>query len=190
MTSINPVLSPNWMSHKEGVRKALEGYYRRLAKKEAGPTRRNLKPEKGVETECLLWLRLHGFDMQVYEAKATYDPRSGHYRQQSMKAGTVDCQGIDSEAHACFIEFKAPGKLSTFWLDRNYRQQEYLISKIERGAFGCVVDGVSLLRDIYMNWRNIKKANGLLPAVNYLKSRLPPHEKLPLGLAEKGSPKP
>jgi hypothetical protein len=127
--------------------------------KSLSPKRKNMKPEKLVETECLLWMRSQGWDVSIYESKATYNPAAGRYISSSMRAGTADCMGTTNQGIAVFIEFKAKGKLSTFGNSRNFRQQEFLISKINHGAFSCVVDSVDILKAYYIQWMKIRDEN-------------------------------
>lgn len=132
-----------------GARKALDNFYAKTAKKLRGKTRKNASPEKEVEKECVHWMRVQGWSVEIYSAKATYDPRRGVWRNQSMKAGTCDCQGVAPGGIFAAIEFKSPGRLSTFNQPKNYRQKEYILNKINVGAFACVVDSVNRLREIY-----------------------------------------
>jgi hypothetical protein len=162
--------------HKESTSKALERFYlkeMRRAEKETNRTKRkkNQKPEKLVERACLEWMRSQGWSVQIFESKATYDPK-GFWRNQSMKAGNADCQGTLPSGRACYIEFKAKGKLSTFKLAKNYRQQMFLKEKILSNAFCAVVDSVELLKEIYERWEHLEKIEPLL-ARNYLYKKLP-----------------
>ena len=115
--------------------------------------RKNGKPEKLVEAECLFWMRQQRWSVQIVESKATFDPRRGVYRNQSVSAGTCDCMGTLPDGIAIYIEFKAPGKLKTFNREKNQRQIQYIKSKIEMNAFACVVDSAKLLEEIYITWR-------------------------------------
>lgn len=140
---------------KDRARKALENYYQKQIPREKR-SRKNSRPEKEVERECVGWMRAQGWDIQIYEAKSTFNPRAGRYVGQSCKAGTVDCQGILPGGTFVAIEFKAPKKISTFNASKNHRQKQYLISKIANGAFGAVIDSRQRLEQIYNSWRDLK----------------------------------
>lgn len=73
----------------------------------------------------------------------------------SMKAGTVDCQGVTPNGQFVAVEFKAPTKRSTFNASKNCRQREYLMNKIKSNAFGCVVDSARLLQKIWETYQNL-----------------------------------
>lgn len=139
-------------SPKDRVRDAMEKHHAKLANKKQRFTR-NRKPEKDIERFCLEWMRAKDWDVQIVEAKATYNPRAGRYlRNISVSAGTCDCIGTLPSGVFVAIEFKAPGRLSTFASDRNVEQRTYLITKIHSGAFACVVDSVSRLEKIYAEY--------------------------------------
>ncbi len=140
---------------KSSTKEALNRFYEKLDAASKKKTKRNRYPEKEVQDACVTWLVAQGFAGQVYSAKATYDPRRGVYRQQSMKAGTVDWQGSDVEGRFIAIEFKSPGRLSTFNQKKNYRQREYLIAKINNNCFGVVTDSLARLILIYETWREL-----------------------------------
>lgn len=163
------------MPHRDRIKKAIENYINKQDRKLNGPTRRNLKPEKEVEKACLEWMRQEGWSIQIIESKATFDPKRQRYISQSTKAGTSDCFGMTKNVEPCFIEFKAPGKLQTFALEKNGRQQQYLISKIKAGAFGCVVDSVERLKKIYLAWQSLRGDD----AKDFLLNQLPRPKKSP-----------
>src|ERR1700727_875427 len=107
------------MSDKnDSTKKALERYY---AKQIPKPRRHNAKPEKEVERDCMAWMNSMGWSMGVYEAKNTYNPRSGRWIGKSMRSGTVDCQGVLPNGTFAAVEFKAPTRLSTFNSNRNMK---------------------------------------------------------------------
>lgn len=151
---------------------ALDRYYSKLAKQTKRKTK-NRKPEKEVERFCLEWMRQNHWDVQIYEAKATYNPRQGRYMQQSMKAGTVDCQGVLPDGTFVAVEFKAPGRLSTFAAPKNIRQKQYLTQKIEHYAFGACVDSCARLQAIFALYSKIRDEEGKDAAKQYLLSQLP-----------------
>lgn len=141
-----------------GVLKALEAYSLKDMK-ERGPKKKrghHKKPEKEVEKVCLVWMRALNWDVQIYESKATYNPRTGHWSQQSMKAGTADCMGCMADGHMVVVEFKAKGHLRGFNHPKNYRQKLFIKQKISQNAFACVVDSAELLNTIYTGWSALR----------------------------------
>ena len=135
--------------------------------------KKNDAPEKTVVKACLIWMRINGWDVDIFESKSTYDPRRGIYRQQAMTAGICDCLGhlpVPNLGIGVAIEFKAPGRRSTFNAPKNYRQQEFLKAKINTGCFGCVVDSVEMLKEIFEQWQKRALKN---EGIEYLNSKLP-----------------
>lgn len=161
-------------SPKDRVREAMERHHSKLLNKNTRGTK-NKKPEKDVERFCLEWMRSQGWDVQIMESKATYNPKAGMYlRNTSVSTGTCDCIGTMPDGKFVAIEFKAPGRLSTFASDRNHMQRDYIISKIRSGAFAAVVDSVARLEKIHAAWQDallisIEKAKDLL--LGYLPNR-------------------
>lgn len=158
---------------KSRVRRALEAHHERQLPKASGPSRKNAKPEKEVERACLEWMRRRGWDVNIFEAKSTFDPQRGRYVAQSMKAGTADCMGNMPDGVAVVVEFKAPGKLGTFAHPKNGRQQEFLRRKIESGAFACVTDSVERLEHVFNGWFAFRSIDCLDISKQYLFSKLP-----------------
>ncbi len=155
---------------KARVEAAIAGYYKREEKKYAPKsTRKNAKPEKAVEVACVTWMRGMGWDVQIIESKATWSPAARCWKQQGTRAGTCDCVGNTKEGHAIFVEFKAPGKLSTFW--ENERQSDFIIAKIRSGAFACVVDSVDRLAAVYSGWLRARSERNV--GASFLMSVLP-----------------
>lgn len=167
-------MSDDW---KERVRRAAEAYITKHTQKPttaAGePKRKNQSPEKLVERTCLEWMRAQGWDVQIFEAKATFDPVRGVWRNQAMKAGTCDCMGNMPSGHGVAVEFKAPGRLSAFALERNHRQRQFIERKIATGVFACVVDSLAMLRSIYGHWRGFQDKGDFEGAKRFLHSVLP-----------------
>lgn len=157
------------MDHKKSVERALSAYCAKQIKK-TGPKRKNKSPEKDVEQECVAWMRAKNWDVQIYSAKATYNPRLGRYMGGSMKAGTVDCQGVMPSGIFVAVEFKSPGNIKAFNLPKNCRQKEYLKEKIKNNAFGACVDSVKLLQLIFETWEKIEDRDQKRA---YLFSKLP-----------------
>lgn len=160
--------------HRDGVRRALENFYKRKAdehaKEQAGPTRRNEKPEKKVEHECVLWFRKNNWSGQVYESKAK--KINGRWVASGMKFGTCDWQGNTDQGIAAYVEFKAPGKRAAFNAPKNHRQKSYLLEKINGNAFACVTDSATLLEQTYRAWLSLRLVN-LDEAKLYLLNALP-----------------
>jgi len=154
--------------YKERVRKAIFEYTEKIKKKQKGPTRRNAHPEKDVERACLALMRSWGWSVEIYEAKATFDPRRGVWRQQAMKSGTVDCMGVTQSGIAVAVEFKAPGRLSTL----RDNQRDFLIKRINQYAFAAVVCGPEILTEYRKGWELLRSAS-LDESRDYLLSVLP-----------------
>lgn len=139
--------------------------------------KKNLKPEKIVETECLKWMREQGWEVQIYESKAIYNPKAGTYTQnQSVKTGNADCQGIMPDGTSVAVEFKALGKLSTFLKDTNLPQRDFILKRIHMNGFACVVDSAEMLKTIYIQWEKLKQKSDEA-AKQYLFSMLPQRKK-------------
>ena len=158
---------------KESTMKALLKHHEKDLKvidKLQGKGRRNNKPEKLVETVCMLWMRDRGFNVQVIDSTANWNGRA--WVQQGAKQGTTDCVGNTPEGIACFIEFKALGRLATFHGERNQKQQWFVIKKIETNCFSCVVDSVDRLARIYTEWC-VARAKSPELARAYLLKELP-----------------
>lgn len=117
----------------------------------------NKKPEKETEKECLEWMRMKGWSVQILEAKATWSPSLNRWVNHSMAAGTCDCMGSTEDGIAVAIEFKAKGRLSSFNKDSNYRQRKFIVDKINANAFACVVDTSERLQAIYERWMYIRQ---------------------------------
>lgn len=151
---------------------ALNNYYAKLLKPKRKRQKGNLKPEKKVEADCLLWMRSEGWSVQIIEAKATFNPYAGRWIGQPVSPGTPDCLGNTQDGLSVFVEFKAPGRLRTFNCIRNTRQREFIEEKINSYCFAAVVDSVDLLKIIYEGYKQAvilsKDA-----AKQYLLTRLP-----------------
>lgn len=146
-------------SYKKRVSAALEKFHQKDLKeinKLMGRGKRNKAPEKDVERACCKWLKENGFVGEVYESKATFDPKRGIYRQQSLKSGHTDWGGVDPEGLAVYVEFKAPGKLSTFYKDSNMAQRDFINARINQNAFAVVVDDLEKLISAYNEWKRCR----------------------------------
>lgn len=114
---------------------------------------RNMKPEKMVQNRIMFWAHQNGFWLHIIEAKAQY---SVHLKRYSKKnsgapAGFPDLVGIGPGGIPCFIELKAPGKLSTLRLN----QEIFLMEAINRGAFAVVTDSENHLEAIWKEWKSL-----------------------------------
>lgn len=112
-------------------------------------SKRNKAPEKQLEKQVLEWLREVGCDVNVVEAKATFNPKIGMYLNSMTTPGMADIVGNDSEGFAIYVELKAKGKLSTL----RDNQYEFLKRKILTFSFGVCIDSLDLLKDYYKNWK-------------------------------------
>lgn len=137
---------------RDSTKKALDSYMQRQLK---SPIKRksHSKPEKEVEKACLAWMRAQGWSVEIYEAKAVFNPQAQRWVSSAMKAGTVDCQGLMRDGTFVAVEFKAPGRLSTFNLEKNHRQKDYLVEKIRMNAFGVCVDSARRLAELFDGYR-------------------------------------
>lgn len=139
------------MDHKKSTREALNRYYQKQLPTKAKPSRKNKSPEKDLtEKPCVKWMRDSGWNVDIIEAKATYNPKAGKYISSAVRKGYVDCSGNTHMGHSCYVEFKAPGKRSTLRDD----QREFLIAKIETNCFACVTDSVKHLSQLFKRWEN------------------------------------
>lgn len=146
--------------------KGLSGALRALTKysekdmKERGPKKKRgpiQQPERDLtQKPCMQLMKSWGWSMEIYSAKATYDPRTSRWKQQAMKKGTPDSAGCTDQGHSAFVEFKAPGHLRGFNHPKNYYQKLFIKTKIDSGAFACVVDSPELLTQIYKGWLALK----------------------------------
>lgn len=121
-------------------------------------------------------MRARGWNVEIYEAKATWSSNAGAWVQKGMKAGTCDCMGNTGEGLAIAIEFKAPGALSTFNSDKRYLQKKFIVDKINTNTFACVVDSVSRLEIIFKRWSELVSFDKN-SARNYLLSMLPQQQE-------------
>lgn len=143
-----------------------------------GKSKKNKSPEKDVEADCLEWMRGLSWDVNIYEAKAVYNP-DGTYRSSRMKAGVCDCMGITPDGIPIYVEFKAKDRRSTFNADKNYNQRKFLLKKIQYCAFAVVVDSADRLMEYWDAWREAVANNGKLQARDYLMSVLPKRKEKP-----------
>ena len=167
------------LSFKERIARSVEKVHARELKeinKLQGKSKKNKTPEKDVAKDCLKWMRAQDWDVEIYEAKAVFNP-DGTYRNSHMKAGVCDCMGIAPNGVPVYVEFKAKGARSTFNKDDNIRQQEFLLKKIDYFGFGVVVDSVYLLERYWSEFIRLKSGWGEIAAREYLLEQLPKKRK-------------
>lgn len=155
---------------KKRVLNSLHNYSARLHKNATTPKRKNQKPEKLVEKDCLAFLRQLGCAVYVVESKAHYSAQAGAYVSQSAQSGFSDLVGCLPNGLFLAVELKAKGRRSTL----KPNQREFLVQKIQRGGFGVCVDSVAMLESVYNQWT-------LAPAETkrtFLMSQLPPDKTL------------
>jgi hypothetical protein len=168
--------------HKARAKAALDKYLIRDMKASnrlMGKGKKNGTPEKEVEVACKKWLEENGFtNVEIYESKAIFS--NGHWHNNALKAGHSDCGATCPEADApgvqAWIEFKAKGKLSSFFRDNNSKQRDFIIARIHAHCFAVVVDSVDRLATIYRQWVDFKKVDNEC-AKQYLLSTLPTRTK-------------
>jgi hypothetical protein len=148
--------------------------WKKIQRLQAGT--KNDDPEKRVGAECLAWMRSNNWDVDIFEAKATRTAGGG-FHASSMPAGVSDCMGISPIGEALYVEFKAPGKRSTFNTSKGSKQRSFLLKKINHYAFGCVVDSKQLLEKTYKEYTEIKNLKGRCAAKFYLLHALPKRRK-------------
>lgn len=137
---------------------ALNKFYRKqMAAQERaqGPRRKNTRPEFEVKKAVLAWLKENGFSCHAIEAKAVYSYEAGRYLSGQTVPGVADIFGSTPDGIACFIELKAKGRKSTL----KPHQYEFLVAKIEVGAFAVCVDSVQCLAQVSEQWRALQKTD-------------------------------
>lgn len=162
------------MSHRESTKKALENFYAKDLKKHQ-PKRKNKTPEKTlVQEPCIDWARSQGWDIQIFESKATLDGR-GNWRNSHIRSGNSDAQGSLPDGIGCYIEFKAPGRRGSL----RSGQRKFLREKITANTFAVVVDSLADLQKQYETWRMLRDYQGLTAARQYLFDKLPEEKSEP-----------
>ena len=152
---------------RESTMNALMRHHENQLKKDKGPQRRNKKPEKKVEEDCLKWGRHQGWSLDIIESRGERD----QYGTIAVKAGFSDCVGNDYYGRAVYIEFKAPGR--AVFSSVRPAQMAFLEKKIKSNAFAVVVDSAELLAQYYNIWCSTGMASGRDEARKYLEQILP-----------------
>lgn len=94
-----------------------------------------MKPEKTVERQILAWARMHNWDLDVIDSKATYSKKLKCYMpSRNVPEGFSDLCGCTDSGRAVFVELKAPGVKEV-----RVKQRAFLLRKIKRGAIAGVV---------------------------------------------------
>jgi len=162
--------------YRQSTIDAINAFHQKQVKKNRPKSSKQKgKPERDLtEIPCMAYMRSLGWTVEIYEAKSTYDPRRNIWRNQAMKAGTCDCMGTLPNGIAVAVEFKAPGRLSSFNSDKRYKQRQFIIDRINANTFACVVDSKEKLQHIYENWQKLRdNFDDLKPARDYLMDMLP-----------------
>lgn len=139
---------------KKRIQKAMEKFEDKQRKIDSGPRRKNDDPENLVVKDCLAWMRANNWNVNVYEAKATFSPTAGRWINQSMQPGISDIGGSEATGIGAWIECKAPGCRIASRLRDN--QREFLVNKIHANNFAIVTDSVVYLEKTYQRWLEIR----------------------------------
>lgn len=152
-------------ARKKSIMDAMTKYYERNNPNKE--KRHNTKPEKEVEKEVVLWMKMMGWKYTVIESKAVYSQAMGRYMHSQAKKGHADITGITDCAVGFAVELKAPGKRSTLRED----QRIFLVDYISRGGFACVTDSVSHLENLYKKWTVNRDSSLLLNDLPVIKAK-------------------
>jgi len=164
--------------YKKRVEQAMQRHHQRQLpdNEPKPPSRQNQKPEeKFVATPCRKWMKKKGWHVNPIEAKSVWSKAREKWVASHVRAGTPDCNATDAYGFACWVEFKAPGKLNS--VHRNPKQVIFIREQIKRNAFACVVDSVHQLEQIYDTWIDQKISGNHSKARDYLYSKIPPPPK-------------
>lgn len=139
--------------HKEGARRALNKFFGKQAAKldreMNGPKRKNERPEfEKTVKPVKKWADECGWSVDIVESRAVYSHDAGRYLDGQTIAGFPDIVGCNNHGHCVYIECKAPKN----WRGLQEHQREFLLKKIERGAFAVCVESVVRLEKIYAHW--------------------------------------
>ena len=145
--------------------RALNKYSSKQIKSTNKPMRKkNTKPEKEVEKAVTRWLKDNGFSCNVVDSKAVYSTSSGRYMNGKTDMGFSDIVGCTPNGLAVYIELKAKGKRSTLKI----HQYDFLLNKINHGAFAVCVDSVDCLVDIVSKFRHCSYENRIKLLTDHL----------------------
>jgi len=159
---------------KESVKKALDKYLAKEAKKSIPkPKKNNKKPEQEVVKKVLSWCNSNGLSVNEIEAKAVYNERVGHYIRGQVAPGYPDISGNTSYGVAVYIEVKSKGRRSTL----KPHQQNFLIDKINTHCFAVCIDDIDALQFQYHTWWELYKVSRYKDAQDFLLNMLPKAKK-------------
>lgn len=159
---------------KYSTKRALERYFDKQARRN-DPLRKKRSygaPEKEVEKEVMAWLKENDFSCDVVESKAVFNRSAGTYVSGQTVKGMSDIVGCTPDGMGCFIELKAHGRRSQLKI----HQRKFLLAKMMRGAFACVVDSVDYLEECWDCFQLGGDMTEKLPRVK--KEKSPPSEDL------------
>jgi len=160
---------------KESVKKALDNYLsKKIEEDKPKDIKKNAKPEKETEKECLKWLRHNNFNVSVVESKAVYSVLAGEYTSGQTEKGFSDLVGNDAFGRACYIELKAKGRRANL----SPAQYVFLKTRVESNCFAVVVDSSYFLKDIYTEWSKLMDRKQFRLAQRTLLSALPMPAKM------------
>lgn len=142
-----------------GNKDALHKFFERDWKKQQAEIRRDNgqtkprgAPEKKVVKDVLDWGKKYGFSLDVIEASGFDRVKMAMVHDTKIDPGYSDLSGNDRMGLSCYIECKAKGRRSQL----KDHQREFLIRKINSGAFACVTDSVDFLHNLYHQWLVLK----------------------------------
>lgn len=115
------------------------------------PKRRNKKPERQTETDCLLWCRANNMFVHVIES-SSYDHILGRKTLSKTTVGMPDLIGNTINGNSVYIELKAKDRRSTL----KDHQRAFLIEKIRQNCFAVVVDSVHKLDQYYKEFCKLR----------------------------------
>lgn len=142
------------------ARNALYNYLDKHARENKGlakPRRKNKTPEDDLRKKIIITCKKDGFKLYITDSKARWSNEADGYISEKYDKGMSDVSG-DKEGIACYVEIKAPGKLSTL----KPHQREFLLEKIRRGCFAVCVDSYELLYNTWLEWFNRGKYKNIL----------------------------
>lgn len=156
-------MSDKWNLLLKSIQRQDPSYKSKPTEKRQRARRKNQKPEKQVEKDCLDWSKRNSVFLHVIESKAVFSQAAGRYLSGQAESGFPDIVGNDSSGRVLYIELKALGKRSTL----SPAQYLFLTEKIKQNCFAVVVDSADLLHEYYYSWKSSKNP----PA--YLMSLIP-----------------
>lgn len=115
------------------------------------PKKKNKKPERDTENDCLIWCRANNIFVHVVES-SSYDPITGRKTFSRATAGMPDLIGNTANGNSIYIELKAKDRRSTL----KDHQRDFLIEKIKQNCFAVVVDSVEKLNQYFREFCKLK----------------------------------